>query len=105
MSRRIVTSVPILNIIGNVSSANATAYNLDGCDQAIFSIDKIGNNATIYLDFDLNGDNTVVVQESFTADDQKVLDDPCGKVKAWCSGATAGEGAKVYMRKVYWQQR
>jgi hypothetical protein len=105
MSRLASNVQTILNASGNVTANNATYYSIDGCDQVMFTIDKTGSNVNIHLNFDLNGDDSIIVQENFTTDDQKVLDDPMGRVKAWCDGWSAGETAKVYMRKVYWQER
>lgn len=94
-------TVTLLNTsAADVAQNNATYVDLDTCDKAVFSIDLTGT-ATVTLDFDLHGDNSVIVQEAFTADAQKVLDDPCGRVKAWSNGVGANEAAVVKMRKIY----
>lgn len=103
MSKRISQNTIILNAdAADVAENDAVYHSIEGWDEVLFSVDITGT-VTVTLDFDINGDGTVIVQEAFTSDSQKILDDPSGRVKAWCSGCGAEEAAVVYMRKKYFR--
>jgi len=105
MARTIDAPTTILNTVAaDVDQGDAVYYDFKGCDQALFSIDITGT-LDVTLDFDLNGDGSVIMQETFSSDDQKILDDPAGRVRAWTNGCGAAEAAVVYMRRIYHHNR
>lgn len=105
MARTIDNPTTICNTsAADVAQDAAAYYDFKGCDQALFIVDITGT-ATVTLDFDLNGDGSIIMQEEFTSDDQKVLDDPAGRVRAWTNGVGGGEAAVVYMRRIYHHNR
>jgi hypothetical protein len=105
MSKKAENSIVLLQADeADVAESAATYVEFGSCDKALFTIDLTGT-ATVTLDFDLHGDGSVIVQEAFTADAEKMLDDPYGRVKAWSSGVSAGESATVKMARIFMNMR
>lgn len=105
MSKTIEAPIVILNqAAADIAAANATWHSVDGADQVIFEISVTGTaNAT--LDFDLMNSNSVSSNNTFTASNSYVLDDPAGQVRAWSDGVGANEAAVIKMRRVFFNQR
>lgn len=106
MSRKIENPIVILNAAAaDVAQANGTWNSIERVDQVFFDIQIVGT-ATVTLDFALNNNNsTVVTQNNFTANNQVVLDDPMGQVRAWSNGVSTNESAVVTMRRIFFHQR
>lgn len=92
----------ILNADGaDVVEGSASWFSIEGANKVLIFID-ISGSLTVYLKMDAFGTGTEVVDlGSFTASDQKVLDDPTGRMKAYTNGCGVGETAKVTIRRVY----
>jgi hypothetical protein len=104
MSREVEGAIQILNANGaDVAQNNATWYDLDGADQVVFAI-RITGTANATLDFDPMGDETVSSNNTYTSSNTQVLDDPCGKVRAWSADVSANESSEVLMRKIYFNR-
>jgi hypothetical protein len=94
--------ITVLNTsAAEVTSGDAPWYNVKTAYKVIFFI-TITGTCDVIIEMDALGDGTkVVALGTYSATDEKVLDDPCGRIRVYTSGCGGGDTARVDMVKVY----
>lgn len=102
MSTNLSPKVTILDVsTADVDQGDAVWYTVEGSDKVLIFI-TISGSITVGLDLDVNGDASKIVSlGTFTSSDEKVLDDPCGRIRAYTTGWGSGDTAVVQIRNVY----
>jgi len=101
MSKRIEPTISILpTSTSNLAAANSTWFDSEGADKLFFDVTIVGT-ANAHLDLDYHNANAATATLTYTANGQYIIDDPVGKVRAWCDGVGANSSARIRMRRIF----
>lgn len=99
-----VTTKTILNFTYVDADEEGEWFDVSDCDKVIFEVD-VADACPVKLQLDTAGDEGNIIElGSYTANAEKVMDDPVGYVRAITSGAGASDTAVVKMHMIYMKE-